>query len=402
MDAPAIFIIIGITGDLAKRKLLPALAHMLAAGVLPTRFKIIGITRRQGVTPSSILEEISAAESLHPYLEIYSMSLADAADYMRLKTYLVAIETELGETSQRLWHLAVPPETSHPIIEHLGLSGLSRIPNTKLLIEKPFGTDGRSAQKLSAHIAHSFTSAQVYRIDHYLAKEEVRSSIAFRRDNPLFEKTWNRTAVERIAILASEEIGIEGRAIFYEQTGALRDVVQSHLLELTALMLMTLPENESRHIPEARCALLETLQVLPASIRRGQYAGYREEVGNPSSAVETFVSLSLFSTDPRWQGVPITLVTGKALSKKETAVVAGYRRGTTLGENPFPLRIQSGDGYERVFLEALLSNHDFFVSSNEIRESWRIIDAVRSTWASDSDDLIFYPQGATPEHMIGH
>ncbi|MHB1769567.1 MAG: glucose-6-phosphate dehydrogenase [Minisyncoccota bacterium] len=436
MDTPTVLIIIGVTGDLSKRKLLPAIGEMAGAGVLPKQFRIVGITRQQTVTLPSILEGVRNAGHIRENMALFPMSLEDAADYERLRSYLLAIDGAWGAGAQRLWYLAIPPMTAWPIIEHLGLSGLSQVPHTKLLLEKPFGVDRKSAEELVTHIERSFATEQVYRIDHYLAKETVQNIVVFRQDNSLFERTWNRDAIERIDILASETIGVEGRGAFYEQTGALRDLIQSHLLQLAALTLMTLPKDgEWQRIPAARSALLGTLHVDPGSVRRGQYAEYRTEVNNPASMVETFVSLTLFSTDARWRDVPITLTTGKALSEKKTEIVVTYRRAGAAQPNRLTLRLQPNEGvelcffakrpgydrmiervplaftyadhfatlpdaYERVFLDAVRGDHTLFASSAEVLESWRIVDAVRNAWEQDSDTPISYPRGTTPEHVL--
>lgn len=433
---PTILIIVGITGNLSRRKLLPAIGEMAAAGVLPEQFRIVGVTRQQTVASSALLENVKNAEYLRTRMTLSPMSLTDAAGYARLGAYLRENERELGGAAQRLWYLSVPPKTAWPIIEHLGLSGLAKAPNTKLLLEKPFGVDSESARELVMHVERSFAPEQVYRIDHYLAKETVQNILVFRRDNPLFEHSWNKDAIERVDILASETIGIEGRIAFYEQTGALRDLVQSHLLQLAALTLMTLPEEDQlQRVPHARAALLRTLQVDPDHVHRGQYAGYRDEVGNPASMVETFASVTLFSTDPRWRGVPLTLTTGKALAEKKTEIVITYRRGSAPKTNRLTLRIQPNEGielcffakrpgynrtiervplafayadyfgalpdaYEHVFLDALRGDHTLFASSEEVLESWRIVDAVRSAWETRPGGLTLYPQGATPERIL--
>jgi glucose-6-phosphate 1-dehydrogenase len=407
VSIPTILIIIGVTGDLSKRKLLPALATLAAAGLLPQQLRIVGITRQTTVTLDSLLEGVKGAEHIRASMELFSMSLTDAADYERLKAHLLEIDRVLGGTPQRLWYLSIPPETAWPIIEQLGISGLSKVAKTKLLLEKPFGVDAESAQELDAHIERSFASEDVYLIDHYLAKEPVQDIIAFRRDNSFFEHAWNHNAVERIDIIASEIIGIEGRAAFYEQTGAVRDLIQSHLLQLAALTLMMRPKSDTRHnIPKARYALLKTLQVDSQRIYYGQYEDYRKEVANPASTVETFASLTFFSTDSRWRGVPITLTTGKSLADKRTEVVITWRPGSMQKADRLTLQIQpngkrvSYEAYEHIFLAALRGDHTLFVSSDEVHESWRIIDAARQEWSSHASQLISYPRGATVEEVL--
>lgn len=436
METSTVLIIVGVTGDLSTRKLLPAIGEMAAAGVLPKKFRILGISRQHAPHIEDLLGNVKNAAYVRAHLELFSMSGTDATDYGRLQTLLADIDDCLGGEVQHLWYLAVPPNTTWPIVEQLGSSGLAHLPGTKLLLEKPFGVDRVSAQELITHIQRWFTEEQVYRIDHYLAKETVQNIVVFRRDNPVFERTWNRGAIERIDILASEVIGIEQRAVFYEQTGALRDLVQSHLLQLAALTLMTLPEKgEWGDIPNARHEILASLKVVPGSVHFGQYETYRKEVENPTSVVETFVSLTLSSRDPRWQDVPITLTTGKALADKETKIVVTYRADSVPQKNQLTLRLQPNEGielcffakrpgydrrieqvplsftyadhfdvlpdaYERVLLDALRGDHALFASSNEVIESWRITDAARKEWGNTGKQIPLYATGTDPKQVI--
>lgn len=404
-ETPTILSIIGITGDLSKRKLLPAIGVLAKAGLLPKQLRIVGITRQKTVALDSILEGVANEEHIRARMELFPMSLTDSAEYARLRARILDIGKEWGSATQHLWYLSVPPQTAWPIIEQLGNSGLAKAPNTKLLLEKPFGVDEKSARELEAHIEQSFNIEDIYRIDHYLAKEAVQDILALRRNDASFENSLRRDSVERIDILASETLGIEGRTVFYEQTGALQDVIQSHLLQLAAIMLMTLPKNGKEEIPKARYRALQKLEMAPDHIFRGQYEGYRTEVRNPDSTVETFVSLTLFSKDPRWRNVPITLTTGKALSEKKTAIVI-TRRKRAAQENSFTLRVQPSkkepryDAYEHIFLAALCGDHALFVSSDEVYESWRIVDAARKEWDIHPNTLISYQKGAMVERVF--
>lgn len=394
----AILIIVGVTGDLSKRKLLPTIGKMVAEGLLPKKFRILGITRQSTPDLRHLLDGVEYADYLYEHIELFPMSLTEPADYARLNTHLSNIEQTYDRIPQRLWYLAVPPTTVSPIIEQIGLSGLAKVAHTKLLLEKPFGVDGESARTLMAYIEHSFAPQQVYCIDHYLAKKTVQDIVTFRHNHPFIEQKWNGNAIERIAILASETATVKSRAVFYEQTGTLRDVVQNHLLELTALTLMTLSEQDT--MPETRRALLHTLQIAPGSVYRGQYEQYRSETNNPASMVETFISLTLFSSDPRWHNVPITITAGKALAEKKTEIVVTYRHGHAPQKNPLTFCIQPDEGYERVFLDALSGDHTIFVSNDEILESWRVIDTVRKEWLTNATPLIHYPIGTTPEQVL--
>lgn len=434
---PTILIIVGITGDLARRKLLPAIEQIVAAGAAPQKFKIVGVTR-QDISIREILGSVKD-EKQHDFLEnnleIFQMDMAAIDDYKRLSGQLDLIEKDFGGAAQRLFYLSIPPGISDQVVSRLGESGLADVANTKLLLEKPFGTDLSSAQDLVDQIKRYFDEEQIYRIDHYLAKEMAQNFIVFRNDNSLFKRTWNKDFIESIEIIASEKIGIEGRAAFYEQTGALRDLVQSHLLQLAALTLMETPRSGAfESVPKSRLAALKQLG-LPAdksaqtSVVRGQYDTYANEVHNPKTTVETYVNVQLKSTDPRWSGVPIRLVTGKSLEQKKTEIRIRYKQDEHHEANELVIKIQPDEGielcvwakvpgyerkvekhalklvfkehysalpeaYEQVLLDAINSNHTLFTSSDEVLETWRIIDPIQKAWDMDSKDLQRYPSGS--------
>lgn len=433
---PTILIIVGVSGDLSQRYLMPAIQTIAASGVLPEKFRIVGITRQPDLQIDSVLPDGDNAYLLD-HLELWQMNLAETGEYAALATHLEEIEQQFGESAQRLYYLSVPPQASQPVISHLGASGLTAVPNTKLLLEKPFGIDRGSAEELIEHLTQHTREEQIYRIDHYMAKEMTQNILSLRTNNPLFRCTWNKDFIEYIEILAPESIDIEGRAGFYEQTGALRDFVQSHLLQLAALTLMDITETETP-VPQRRARALA--QLLPpddvlASTIRGQYLGYREHVGNPVSTVETFVSLSLHSQDMDWRGVPITLITGKALNERKTEIRIHYRRkvehelgntltirvqpdegitlslwvkqpGYTNEVREVPLDIEYGEhfdvlpnAYERVFVDAMRGDRSLFTTSDEVLETWRILDPVQHTWSMHTDDLRFYEPGSTPDDI---
>lgn len=423
-DKPTILVIFGISGDLAKRYLLPAIKAIAKAKMLPEKFKIIGITRQKNS-------------------KFYQMDVTNKKDYEKLGEHLKEIEKDfnlpVGSSAQRLFYLSVPPIVSKTIIELLGESGLSRVGDTKLLLEKPFGVDLENAIYLAHHIKQYFSPVQVYRVDHYMAKETAQNIIVFRDGNSLFKKTWNKDFIESIEIIANEKIGIEGRANFYEQTGALRDVVQSHLLQLVALTLMNLPKN-LEEVPKERLNALKQLNIVcdiknSECVKRGQYEGYRSEVGNSKSMVETFVSVNLQSSDPNWLGVPIKLTTGKALKEKLTVIKICYKKEKELESNELLLRIapdagitfsmwakkpglehqvsrhalhflfkehygELPDAYEQVLFNAIKGDHNLFTSSEEVIETWRILDAIQKTWEKTGDDLIIYKKGSTIEEVL--
>lgn len=433
---PTILVIVGITGDLSKRKLLPAIEKLAAADVLPEQFKILGITRRE-VTARQVVQAMPA-DTPHGFinscLEMFQMDLANGQDYKQLAERLDSMSRGMGEDVQRLFYLSVPPQISQPVVKLLGMAGLAKGKHTKLLLEKPFGVDLDSARELINQTKDYFDESQVYRIDHYLAKDMAQNLIVFREDNALFRHTWKNDFIERVDIVASEKIGIEGRAAFYEQTGALRDLVQSHLLQLAALTLMHPPESRDlRNICQCRIDALRQLRVPEGKapslyLKRGQYQGYRDEVKNANSMVETFVDLTLESTDPLWQGVPIRIVTGKHLSEKATEIRITYKKTEKYESNTLVIRFQPNEGielklwtkvpdyewrvenhslglnfkehfshspeaYEQVLLDALKSDQTLFTTSDEVLESWRILQPVQQHWEMHTDDLDLYKPG---------
>ncbi|HSX32232.1 MAG TPA: hypothetical protein VLF43_03150 [Candidatus Saccharimonadales bacterium] len=392
---PAVLVIVGITGDLSTRKLLPAINQLFASGaVAPDALRIVGITRRP-VTTADVLAGMPADvphEHLASAITMHQMDLDNPAHYARLSQHLDG----LGDM-QRLFYLSVPPQISQPIVGHLGQSGLAGN-GAKILLEKPFGIDLASAEELIEVTKRYFGEDQIYRIDHYLAKDIAGRLIAARRHEG---GDWDKRTVTGIDIVATERIAIEGRVAFYEQTGALRDFVQSHLLQLTALTLMQPPASDDmHHLPQLRRAALQGLHI-PAdkpvtdSVVRGQYEGYKQAVNNPHSTVETYVQLGLISDDPRWQGVPICLTTGKALARKctEVRIVHTHGEDTVFSDDG----TQGDDPYGRVFLDALASKRALFTSSDEVLESWRILQPIQHAWSMASDDLVYYVPGNDPK-----
>jgi glucose-6-phosphate 1-dehydrogenase len=433
---PTILVIIGITGDLSKRKLLPAITKIMQAGVAPQTLHIVGVSR-QDIDVTELLADTPDGALLTQNMEMYQLNLHVQAEYVAFAKHLDTLESKLGGKAQRLIYMSVPPQMSYPIIDNLGQAGLGTLPSTKLLLEKPFGVDLASATELVAHARRYFSESQLYRIDHYLAKEMAQNLIVFRQSNALFNRTWNKDFIAGIDIIASETIGIEGRDTFYEQTGALRDVVQSHLLQLAALTLADLPEPDNwQAVPEARRAALAALKApsdIARQVVRGQYNTYRSEVHNPKSLVETFVALTLESTNPRWQGVPIRLITGKALDLRTTEIRVRYRQNDTREANELVLRIQPEEGievdlwgkqpgydrklekfplrltysdhaatmpeaYERVLLDAMRGDRSLFTTSDEVLESWRIVDPVQAAWQLSAESPVIYKAGQPPAY----
>jgi glucose-6-phosphate 1-dehydrogenase len=300
-----LIVIFGITGDLSRRKLIPALSAIAESGTVD-EFEVLGISRRELEVGELV------GETLAPRTSSMTMDLSDAQAYEQL-----AKRCEINNDRSVIFYLSVPPLAVEPITRSLARAGFSR-PNVKLLLEKPFGIDEVSAREMATLLSESFDETQLYRIDHYLAKEMAQNIIAFRAGNAMFAHMWNHDIIDRVEIDAIEKIDIEGRGEFYEQTGAMRDVMQGHLIQLLSLVLCDLPEDLTwLSMPRLRArALSKIAPVLPQESIRAQYEGYDEEVKNPGSRTETFVSVELHSDDPRWQGVELRLTTGKSLDEK--------------------------------------------------------------------------------------
>jgi glucose-6-phosphate 1-dehydrogenase len=446
---PTLLVIIGITGDLATRKLLPAIDALALHEALPNNFQIIGISR-QPISVDEFLANLSMKRTLperahgwlKQHLTMFQMDLSQVNEYHRLTNYLHTVAIEFQYPTQILFYLSVPPQISQPIVENLGQTDLAKKVSTKLLLEKPFGTDLSSAQDFINHLNVHFSENQIYRIDHYLAKEMAQNLIVFRNENSLFKRTWNNSFIERIELSLLENIGIESRVNFYEQTGALRDVVQGHLLQLTALTLMNLPlRGHWQDVPSHRLKALKQLSLYAPGKRsyeviRGQYKNYRQEVSNNRSVTETFVRLMLYSSDPIWLGVPIILTTGKALNESKSEITIFYRKVNEDESDRLILRIQPNEGievqlwskqpgydrklekvdlafsynerqheladaYERVLLDAIHSDHSLFTSSDEVEASWQIIQPIQTNWElSVGSDLRIYKSGSRPSQIV--
>lgn len=417
-------VIFGITGDLAQRKLLPALANVIEAGEVDD-LSIIGVSRRH----VEQFEVIGNHHQLAGTTALFQMDLDKPDDYAKLRSYI-----DQGGDEQVLFYLSVPPESASGIVENLGQTGLNGQHN-KILLEKPFGRDVASAQAMIDHTAAYFHESQIYRIDHYLAKEMAQNIVTFRARNAIFAHLWSNHYIERIEILALESIGIEGRAAFYEQTGALRDIVQGHLLQLLALTLLQVPnELDWAELPALRDRALVAIDpVDPAKTARAQYDSYRDEVGNQDSTVETFVSIELASSDPLWQGVPLVLTTGKALESKKTEVRIHFRRQNDMQSNFLIFKIQPEEGiaidlvtkkpgydmevehqklsymypsdqrmpdaYEQVLVDAINSRKSLFATSAEVLRAWEIVAPLQAAWTTDTT-IVRYATGSRAHDVI--
>jgi len=355
---PTTLVIFGASGDLTRRKLLPAIYHLARRGRLPAQFAVIGIARSattddefRGQFRDSLKEFVGApaaadqvAASLAERMYFVTGETNDADLYARLASRLQAIDGAEGV----LFYLAIPPTVYASVIENLGAHGLAQPPERgwrRIIVEKPFGTDLASARELN-HIAHQhFSEDQVFRIDHYLGKETVQNLLVFRFGNGMFEPVWNRRYIDHVQITAAETVGIEHRASYYEGAGALRDMVQNHLMQVLALVAMEPPiAFTADSVRDRKMDALLAVQPLvtdetqqTATIVRAQYRqgwvngsevpGYREEPGvGQGSTTETFVAARVHLDNWRWAGVPFYLRTGKRLPKRTTEIAIQFRR----------------------------------------------------------------------------
>lgn len=452
---PSTLVIFGITGDLAHRKLLPALYHLCKQSLLPEQFRIVGVSRRSITVPALIRTlhdslvasgnhvDGPALEALGHHIELVQMDLLAPDEYVRLRQRLDNIETEIGMCMNRLFYLAVPSQTFEPVVAQLGKGGLNKAcphgtSGARLLIEKPFGYDLASAKELITALGEHFSEEQIYRIDHYLAKETAQNILNFRFQNPIFRRVWDNNSIKSITVTANESIDIEGRIAFYEQTGALRDFVQSHLLQLLALTTMDEPSAlTSAAIHRQKLALLQDiLPVAPNKVLtqtvRGQYKNYRKEVGNQESNVETYAAVRLHIDSQRWRDTGIVLKTGKALHEKLASIVIVFTDNSHLAsDNTLTIRIQPDEGislqllakkpgftdevepvtmdfsytsafagddqpdaYERVLMDAFRGDKTLFATSDEVLTSWRILENVIHEWSKNDEGLHFYTKGS--------
>lgn len=436
---PAVVVIFGITGDLSKRYLLPALYHLCKDELLPKPFRIVGTSRQEleldeflGQVELCVLEQDNVCDPavlgrLRSMMELFHLDPADERDYHALRSRLDALEEEQGICLNHLYYLSIPPQLYSGVVSRLGaakLNGSCSHGNalTRLLVEKPFGYDLASAQELIDETAKVFDEAQTFRIDHYLAKDTVQNILLFRRKNPDLEKRWNAKDIGKIEITAYETVGV-GTRKFYDGIGALRDVIQSHLWQLLGLTIMELPaELDSGSIHASKAAALESIGPLPAEsvsrdTLRAQYDGYGKEVGNESSSTETFAFLRFTLSPGHWQGSEVSLATGKYLNEKCTEICVHFRDGTRVhfrvqprpaielegltavtdfSDKETPLTHTDPDAYERVLIDAIRGDRTLFASSDEILASWHSLEPVLLEWNKDVPPLKRYRRGSPP------
>ena len=384
-----LLVIFGITGDLSTRKLLPALSHIIHDEHAPD-LEVLGISRREADMKQIILES-TRDEALSAITKLFTMDVARIEDYTSLKQAIAN-----SGADQTLIYLSVPPGAAAQIVDLLGEAGINT-PDVRLLFEKPFGFDLESAKDFITRTGRYFDETQLYRIDHYMAKEVAAELLRLRRGAEAKHHHWGADTVESVTIVASEKIGIEGRAQFYEQTGALRDFIQGHLMQLLSIVLMTRPTLAEGLSVQRFNALNHVKPVNPDMAVRGQYEGYQDEVENPGSPVETFVALELESDDENWQGVPLRLVTGKALDEKHSYIEVQYKDGWSDVFEEGRVVPENGrllDAYERVLLEAIAGRKELFTSSDEVLRSWEILAPLQYQWEMSDEPTPVYKKGA--------
>jgi glucose-6-phosphate 1-dehydrogenase len=393
---PCVLVIFGITGDLAKRKLLPALFHLFADGSLPESFAVVGVSRSE-ISADELREQLRRAVmglggrrfpdaaawgKFSAGIEFTRGAVEDASSYARLKEQLDAIDKARGTRQNRIFYLATPPEAFPPVIDNLQRKGLiyrARAtpdqPFSRVIIEKPFGRDLASARALNELVAESLDESQTFRIDHYLGKETVQNILVFRYANSAFEPIWNRKYVDYVEITAAETLGVEQRGAFYENTGVLRDIVQNHLLQVLALSAMEAPVSfAADDVRSEKVQVLRSLRpIVGAAVSRdvalGQYEGYRQEKGvAEKSRTPTYAALKVFIDNWRWQGVPFYLRAGKKLASHLTEIAVHFQpvpsylfRGTeqcqSVAPNVLRIRIQPDEGVSLRFVAKVPGDH---------------------------------------------
>lgn len=418
-------IIFGLTGDLGKRKLLPAMQKLFATREHDA-VEVIGVSRRD-VDIEALLQESIADTTYKDHFSMLKLDLASPDEYYRLRD-------QITDAKHVIFYLSVPPDSSAQIIENLGKVGLNDN-RVRLMLEKPFGVDLASAKQSIDTTRRYFTDKQVYRIDHYLAKEMVQNIVLLRANNPLLAAGWNSTVIESIDVIASEKIDIQGRATFYEQTGALRDLIQGHLLQILALLLLRTDDGFTwEDVSSRRLEALRNIRIVPAAQSvRLQYQGYRDEAGNPDSQTETLAGLTLVSDDPRWSTVTMRLISGKALAEKATYTSIIVRGGSNGHKNKLIIHIdpdqrieldvalkKSGydheltrqtlrtgnlsetvkNSYEQVLVDGINGVKSLFVTPEELIRAWEIVDEVQTAWANHTTPLGLYAKGSAIEAVI--
>lgn len=459
-NIPTILVVFGATGNLMAKKIIPALFHLFKKEMLPDKFRVVGIARRllsSGQFQKRVVEIISGhlrnrskSKSLDKFLKLFSYErgfFEGRKDYQALANILGEIDGDLGVCTNKLFYLAVPPNLYETIFKNLATSGLTKPCGpkegwTRVLVEKPFGKDFGTARRLDELLGKLFKEVQIYRIDHYLAKEMLQNILTFRFSNNLFEIGWGNQLIEKIEIRLLEKIGVEDRGGFYDGVGALRDVGQNHLLQMLALVTMDHPINfGSDAVRSKRAEILEKLEILSLGDAqkltfRAQYLGYQSIKGvAPNSQTETYFKTIAFLNSPRWQGVSIVMESGKRLGEPQKSITlllkhplpclcppgsGHYQNKITVSLEPKEgidiqfwskkpgltldiekrifkfllreksVRAQYTEEYERLILDCVAGDQTLFVSTEEVKAMWRFVDPIAKAWQKNLVPLRTY------------
>ena len=456
---PTTLIIFGATGDLMAKKIAPALFYLFEHEKLPQNFTVVGTSRRD-MARDDFREMISGIvlkhkedaidqRTLDKFLDLFTFSKVEFEEeggYRALAETLEKRDHAKGKTN-RLFYLAVPPKVFTILFAQKAFTDLIKESSTgghlsRVIIEKPFGTDGASAAILEKSLEQCFAEEQIYRVDHYLAKDILQSIIDFRFNNNLFEHNWNATAIESIHLRLWETLGVEGRGAFYDHTGALRDVGQNHLLEMLALVTMDKPQDAGA-IPAKRTEILEKL-LMPSESEmasrtfRAQHEGYVgiPEVA-PNSKTETYFAVRTEIDSPRWRGVPIFMEAGKRMHEQRKEIVVTLRPPykntivfrlepleevvidfmtkkpgileTGIEKRSFHFKLHEMENhtqyvaeYGKMILDAVAGDQALFLGSDEVAATWAFTDAILSAWKKDITPLVSYAPDTDEATLAAH